>query len=110
MADEEKDEESHHCGFGDKEVLIPGPPIPGGRVCLRHTADHKLAVGALVEVPEGSPIPENAHVVEQEDGVLKVGPSVAELKASHGPAQVATPAYREGHDRIFGKKPTVGLA
>ena len=27
-----------------------------------------------------------------------------------GPAQVATPAYREGYDRIFGKKPTVGLA
>jgi hypothetical protein len=27
-----------------------------------------------------------------------------------GPAQVATPAYRDGYDRIFGKKPTVGLA
>lgn len=27
-----------------------------------------------------------------------------------GPPQVATSAYREGHDRIFGKKPTVGVA
>jgi hypothetical protein len=28
----------------------------------------------------------------------------------NGPAQVATPKYREGYDRIFGKKPDVGLA
>jgi hypothetical protein len=27
-----------------------------------------------------------------------------------GPAQVATPAYREGYDRIFGTKPAVGQA
>lgn len=30
-------------------------------------------------------------------------------KPLNGPAQVATPAYREGYDRIFGKK-EVGLA
>ena len=27
-----------------------------------------------------------------------------------GPAQVATPAYRAGYDRIFGKKQKVGIA
>lgn len=27
-----------------------------------------------------------------------------------GPAQVATEAYREGYDRIFGTKPTLGQA
>jgi hypothetical protein len=30
-------------------------------------------------------------------------------RVSDGPAQVATPAYRAGYDRIFGKK-EVGLA
>lgn len=28
----------------------------------------------------------------------------------NGPAQVATPKYREGYDRIFGKKTEVGVA
>jgi len=28
----------------------------------------------------------------------------------NGPAQVATPAYRDGYDRIFGKKTEVGMA
>jgi hypothetical protein len=27
-----------------------------------------------------------------------------------GPAQVATKAYRDGHDRIFGTRPTLGKA
>ncbi len=31
-------------------------------------------------------------------------------RASSGPPQVATPEYREGYDRIFGKKPDVGIA
>jgi hypothetical protein len=31
-------------------------------------------------------------------------------RASIGPAQVATKEYREGYDRIFGTRPTVGKA
>lgn len=31
------------------------------------------------------------------------------LAAGEGPAQVATPAYRDGYDRVFGKQ-KVGLA
>lgn len=31
-------------------------------------------------------------------------------RESGGPPQVATPAYREGYDRIFGKKTEVGIA
>lgn len=110
MADDEKEDKPHQCGFGDNEVLIPGPPIPGGVMCLRHNADHKMAVGALIQVPDGTPVPDNARVVHQEDGMLKVGPTVSEMKAMNGPAQIATPAYRDGYDRIFGKKPVVGLA
>lgn len=31
-------------------------------------------------------------------------------EALSGPPQVATPVYRENYDRIFGKKPSVGVA
>lgn len=33
-----------------------------------------------------------------------------ESPCGHGPAQVASKEYREGYDRIFGTKPTVGKA
>jgi hypothetical protein len=52
-------------------------------------------------------------VIVDEDGwreaeTLYSGP--AQKAGGDGPAQVATKEYREGYDRIFGKRGEVGLA
>jgi hypothetical protein len=63
-----------------------------------------------VWVPKpGEPLPEGAEALsmgfECRDGWHDV-----ETVYRNGPAQVATPKYRDGYDRIFGKKTDVGLA
>jgi len=74
--------------------------------------DGKLSVGTFVEVKEGQPIPEGYELIrvgaEGEDGWRDVTSIYGGERS--GPAQVATPAYREGYDRIFGKKPVIGEA
>jgi hypothetical protein len=61
---------------------------------------------------DGDPIPEGAEIIragpEDDDGWRDVTTIYGEQRT--GPAQVASPQYREGYDRIFGKKPEVGLA
>jgi hypothetical protein len=78
---------------------------------LRRT-DEELSFGTFTEVKEGQPIPEGAELAhlsgENEDGWRDV--TSVYKRESAGPAQVATPAYREGYDRIFWKKQKVGVA
>ena len=61
-----------------------------------------------MEVKDGQPIPEGAELIqvgaEDSDGWRDVT-----TVYKSGPAQVATPAYREGYDRVFGKQ-KMGLA
>ena len=72
-------------------------------------SDSGVDFGTFVEMKEGQPIPEGAELIrvgaEGDDGWRDV---TSVYKS--GPAQVATPAYREGHDRIFGQKQKVGSA
>lgn len=74
----------------------------------RRQPNGETQIGTAFEVQDGKPIPEGAELLQ-----VDYRPSEewhdAETVYRNGPAQVATPAYREGYDRIFGKK-EVGLA
>jgi len=107
MVDKKDDCHDHPCCFGGKDIVVP---LPQSRMCVRHTADHRMQVGALFPIAEGTNVSDNTHIVEEDaDGDLRVGPTVGELKASGGPDQVATPRYRTNWERTFGKQ-TVGIA
>lgn len=82
-----------------------------GNVVRRRKGDEET-FGVLAPLEDGRPLPEGAEIVKvalRRDGDDWHDVEVLYRNAS-GPAQVATPAYREGYDRIFGKKPTVGVA
>jgi hypothetical protein len=94
----------------EPDEIAFGPEIsPGVHVALRRTPDGEIRQVVCSELRDGvslSPSSEIANVSEgNEDGWYKL---TNVYKA--GPAQVATPAYREGYDRIFGKKQKVGIA
>jgi hypothetical protein len=110
MADEKQDENSG-CPLEGQDIVTPGPPLPnGGRLCIHHSADHTLSLGEMHPLEHGKPIPEDANLIRNDNGVLRVGPSIREMKAAgNGPAQVATQEYRDSWERTFGK-PHVGQA
>ena len=95
-----------------RDRMRVGPEIEPGRGAAIRQRGEEISVGTFVEIKEGQPIPEGAELVrldpESEDGWRNVTSLYA--RESSGPAQVATPEYREGYDRIFGKKQKVGLA
>ena len=107
-----------------KDQIRIGPEVaPGRRIAVRRCGD-TIAVGTFVSMKDGQPIPEGAELIrlankQDADGwrdatVLYRNEPEAELAPleetrGSGPAQVATPAYRTGYDRIFGKQ-KVGLA
>ena len=65
--------------------------------------DGEQLYARVAKVVEGAPLPAEAKQVIWHDGT-----TVTETFdcPSAGPAQVATPAYREGYDRVFGKRAT----
>ncbi len=77
-------------------------------VAVRHT-DGGTGFGTFREVKEGQPIREGAELIRVGDEDKDGWRDVTSIYKS-GPAQVATPRYREGYDRVFGKKQKVGLA
>lgn len=83
-----------------------GPEIrPGVRVGVRRNESGERQV-LMSQIKDGEPLlGREAAIVHSEchDGWH-------DLTSLSGPPQVATPAYRAGYDRIFGKKPTVGEA
>lgn len=96
---------------GDRFRVIETCPERGNFVAERASSDgevHRLGGMPLregVSAPPGSQII-YCHKVEpglhEVDDVVDVpGRAPALLD---GPAQVATPAYREGYDRVFGKR------
>lgn len=97
-----------------KDQLRIGEEVsPNTRLVERR--GERSGVGTLTPVRDGQALPEGAELVKitpGQDGwhdvetIYKHEP-VTEL---NGPPQVATPAYRDGWSRIFGKKPTVGVA
>lgn len=87
-----------------------GPELsPGVHAALRRTPDGEVRQVACSPMRDGAPLRPNSEVANvsetSEDGWHKL----TSLYRT-GPAQVATPRYREGYDRIFGKKQKVVLA
>lgn len=64
--------------------------------------------GTFTEMKEGQPLREGAELIRVEDADEDGWRDVISIY-KNGPAQVATPAYRENYDRIFGKQ-KVGMA
>lgn len=94
----------------DDEILF-GPEIaPGVRSALRRSPDGSIREVTCSPLKDGAtlqPSSEIANVSKTSEGGWHKLTDVYKLS---GPPQVATPRYREGYDRIFGKKQKVGLA
>jgi hypothetical protein len=88
------------------DFVIPGPDLPGGgKMALHHKPDHSLEAAVMYPLQDGVPIPENAVLVRRRDDgseLYDVEGSVADMK--RGPSKVVTRAYRDGYDRVFGRK------
>lgn len=94
-------------------ILIGDETSPGRRTALRMRTEDPdtLEKGIFIEAKDGQPIPEGAEfidVAEQDSDGWRDLDVIYSNKS--GPAQVASPAYRAGHDRIFGKAQKVGIA
>ena len=70
--------------------------------------DGSVQIGTFHEMRDGQPLPEGAELVQVDYHPGDEWHN-SETLYKQGPAQVATPAYREGYERIFGKK-EVGIA
>jgi hypothetical protein len=103
------------------DVVQLGPEVaPGVRCAVRHRPDHTSEELYFTEAQDGAPVPPGADLVNlgPDDGsgwrpvetLYSSGETGARKAGGDGPAQVATPAYRDGYDRIFGKKAVVGQA
>lgn len=96
-----------------------GPHVgPNTRVAVRER-DGEKELALVGPARDGVPLPDGAEIIDLDnpdcscggwqDVTTLYGPG--EQRATEGgPAQVATESYRSGHDRIFGKKPVVGVA
>ena len=97
------------CAAGDADVLRPGPELndgKGSRLFVRHTADHETVTGVMRPAREGENMAEGGFFSLEPNGDrgdFKVTPICTQ--AAKGPAKVSTPAYRDGWDSIFGKRP-----
>lgn len=94
------------------QALIGDEIAPGVRRVLRRRGDDgDLELGEFHEIAEGQALPLGGELVyldrsADDDGWHDVKSIYG---GRSGPPQVATPAYRLGYDRIFGKQ-KVGLA
>lgn len=91
-----------------KDRVCIGPDLSERSRLAVRDRDGRLDTMIFRETKSGEPIPPGAEFV-------RVGPDrdgwrdVETIYKTGGPAQVATPAYRDGYDRIFGKQ-KIGLA
>jgi hypothetical protein len=93
-----------------KDQLRLGAQPDGSVAGVRRRDGNIVGYGVLTPLREGQPLAPGSEIVRveeyEEDGWHDIE---TVYRVSDGPAQVATPAYRAGYDRIFGKK-EVGLA
>ncbi len=89
-----------------------GPEISDGvRVGVRRQGDETQLV-SLTTMKDGTSLVPGSEIVDiEEQGGRYMAKTLYKvpLAGGDGPAQVATPAYRDGWNRVFGKK-EVGLA
>jgi len=92
-----------------KDKLMVGHEIADGvRIAVRSDDDGERLV-TISDHKSGDPLPPSSEYIslssEDSEGWQDVN-----VLYKTGPSQVATPAYREGYDRIFGGKQKTGLA
>jgi hypothetical protein len=97
----------------EKDELCVGPVCGHGERLAYRRRDGEIETGVVRELEDGRPLPEGAELVQMNippgcDGECG-GWHSATTVYRNGPAQVATPKYREGYDRVFSKQ-KVGLA
>jgi hypothetical protein len=92
-------------------VFVRGPSDDGQGVNILRLRDDRVETGELRAAKDGQPIhgelvkleqrPEHERLYDVE--VLAEAPHAPALGPRKGPAKVATEAYRDGWDQIFGK-------
>ncbi len=104
------------------DVVLLGPPTADGAgVHVLRARDERIEAGELRALQEGRPITgeivtlkprgSNPHICDVMDSYVPSGSASSAPQASlaqlghKGPAKVATDAYREGWDEIFGARP-----
>lgn len=85
------------------DLLVGDEVSPGVHRALRRVDEREAEEVRFVRVKDGDPIPPGQELIHVgkpgRDGWRKV----TTLYRS-GPAQVATPSYRENYDRVFGSR------
>jgi hypothetical protein len=93
-------------------VLLQGPTEDGEGVRVLRAREDRLEVGEVRPLKEGQPIiagevvkllPRAGSRVCDVEVLAKLGAGDAAKAAQIGPAQVATRAYRDSWERIFGE-------
>jgi hypothetical protein len=99
-----------------RDVVLLGPPTADGTgVHVLRARDERIETGELRALQEGRPISGEIVTLKPRES----NPRLCDVTESYspraveapqlghkGPAKVATAAYREGWDEIFGAKPT----
>lgn len=95
------------------DVVVLGPPTADGAgVHVLRAREERLEAGELRPLVSGRPIVgEVVSLKPREDN-----PRICDVASSYtpptparkGPGQIASPAYRQGWDEIFGKAPAEG--
>ena len=92
-----------------KDRIMFGPEMaPGTRVAVRRGDEGDQTV-VVRRIEDGAYMPSGSEIVSIEKE-CRCGWHDTTTLYRNGPAQVATPAYRDGYDRIFGTKSVVGCA
>jgi hypothetical protein len=99
------------------DVVLIGPPTAdGGGVHVLRARNERIEAGELRGVQEGKPLTGeivtlkprdgNARICDVTDSYVSPAQVTAPALGHKGPARVATAAYRDGWDSIFGAKST----
>lgn len=108
-------DESGHIGFGRTRVVYCDCTVRAmvevgqdARVAKRRTDEGEQLV-TIQSAKDGMPMPPGSDIADV-DGECRDGWHTATSLYKNGSAQVTTPEYRDGWERIFGGKQNVGVA
>jgi len=91
------------------EIQFKGEIEPGVQAAIRRNERGEEQQVRVTFPEDGEAVPPGGELMFV-DAECNNGWHAANTVYKSGPAQVATPEYREGYDRIFGKKTEVGVA
>jgi hypothetical protein len=96
-----------------KDQIRIGEEVGPNTCLVERRRDGRISVGTLTPMKDGQSLLTGAELVKvapSENGEWHDIETIYEPEPElSGPPQVATPAYKKGYDRIFGKQ-KVGLA